>query len=634
MSDFWFDCDPEKGSDDVPGMVFAHVRGLDAQMSLLHALFAENASRYAGKGVFGVGGPKAIGKFTSQGQDYSVTENIVASVVDTAVSLIAANRPRPTFMTDGAEWSKQQHAKKLSKFTLGLYDQLKVYETWVRGFKDAGIQGIGAVKIIAANDKPCVERTHIDRIIVDEQEAMDCEPRQLHQRRYVDKAILKRCYPECAATIDKANTATGQLGSQTRTSNLVEVMESWRLPTEEGADDGRYAVCIEGECLDFARYAKDYFPFVFFHWNQPETGWYGQGIVEPLTGLQIRLNQLNRFIKKCQDTIARPDIYGAFDQRLPDAFFENGVGRFFRTKDGKAPTFYTPQALNAETYNERRYIVERAFALAGVGEMTAQGKKQPGVESGIAIREVNDIQAGRFGIQAEHFEDVHIQTAQRLTWVMKDISEAGRKKVTVAFKAKKFTETINWSEVDPKEDVYRVDVEASSLLSRTPAGRKQDAMDLLQMGAIDKSEFLYLLDDPDLQRIQDFKNVARSYAEYAIEKTNEGIYVAPEPFEDLTLAIKLGQLARQKAKLDGAPEEILELHMRRIAAAQSLLEQASAPDPMAPPAPMAPGMPMDPAMMGGAPMMDPMTGMPGAPPQGMVPGAPLPGPGQPLPPGM
>lgn len=636
MSTFWYECVKDAKADatdsdqrkGVAGEVFSHVRSLDSQMAMHYSLFATNSQYYAGKGVYGVGGPKAIGSFSMGANDYSVTENGIASVVDTATALIAVNRPRTVFMTDGAEWSAQQRAKKLTKWNTGMYDQLKVYPLGVRVFKDACIQGVGLGKVVSANDRPVVERVHVDSVIVDEQEAMDCPPRQMHQRRYVDRAILKAMYPDHAETIEKANAANARMASSTRATNLLEVLESWHLPSEEGATDGAHAVCIEGECLFYEAWEKDYFPFVVYHWNQPEKGWYGQGIVEPLTGLQIQLNHLNKFIRKCQNLIARPDIYGAFDQRMPDAFFENNVGRFFRTKDGKPPTFYTPQALNAETYNERRYVVERMFALAGVGEMTAQGKKQPGLDAGVAIRAVNDIQAGRFGIQAEGFEDWHIELSKRLTWVMKDISEAGRQKLVVAFKAKRFTETIDWASVDPKEDAFRVDVEASSLLSRTPAGRKQDAMDLLQVGAIDKSEFLYLMDDPDLERIQDFKNVARKYAEYAIEKTNEGTYVPPEPFEDLDLAQKLGQLARQMAKLDGAPEEILELHQQRIDAARALADQAKDEATAKAAAAMPPAaMPMDPSM--GAPMgMDPMAQ------GGVVPGAALPGPGSPLPVGM
>lgn len=619
--------------DDVAGAIFAYVASLDSWQRMRQTINAENAKFYWGKDVYGIGGPRAIGSFTSAtGSEYSITENAIASVVDTAVSLIAGNRPKPVFLTEGEGWAKGRQAKKLGQFVLGLYDRLKIYQLATRIFKDCCVFDVAALKVYA-DDKaglPCVERVLSDDIVVDEQESRTTTPRQMHQRRWVDRGVLARLYPEQAAEIWRADASGVRRGTSRAQGNMVEVLESWHLPSEEGADDGLYVVCVQGTCLYREKYEKDYFPFVFLKWNSPLTGFYGQGIVEPLTLLQMDLNEKNKFIRRCQRAIIRPDIYGAFNQRMPDAFFETGVGRFFQTRDGKPPTFYTPQALNAETYNERERIVQRMFAIAGVGEMQAQGKKQSGVESGIAIREVNDIQAGRFGIQAEAYEDFHLEVAQRLVWCMRDLSAESGAKTTVAFRAKHFAQTIKWTDVDPKEDAFHVTIQAASLISRTPAGQRQEAMDLFQMSLIDKAEFRHLVNWPDEQASMDIQDAAFQYAMYAVEKICEGTFVRPEPFEDLVLCVKYTQLSRIKAKLDGAPGDVLEMLQLRIDMAIQLQQDAEAAT--APP----PAAPMGASGMGGPPGMDPLAGMgaggmPGAPPQGMVPGAPLPGAGMPLP---
>ena len=626
-SGFWWQC--KDGDSDLAKAVFAHVASLDTQQSVRAAVNAENAQLRWGKAVYGIGGPRNIGMFVAGNKNVTITENCLASVCQTGKAMIAANRPLPTFLTDGAEWTKQQHAKRLGKFVIGLYDRLKVYAKWTQGVDDSLTFGTGCVKVSAYKGQPNVERRIIDDILVDEQEARDGAPRQLHERRYVDRDVLRHVYPGHDEAIDKANAMYGRVAGGQRQTNLIELVESWHLPSEEGADDGRYAACVDGECLEVSSYAHDYFPHIFYRWETPITGFYGKGLVEDLTYLQMELDALNAFIRKCQRLIARPDIYGDFDQRMPAQFYENGVGRFFRTKGGRPPTFYTPQALNAETYQERERIVKRMFDLAGIGEMSAQGKKQPGVESGVAIRAVNDIQQGRFAIQAEHYEDVHRETAERLVWCMKDIDAKDRKKVVVAFRARKFVETIDWESVDPKEDVFTTSIEAQSIFGRTPAGRLQAVMDMFQMGMLDKAEALHVLDAKDLERAMDINDAAFRYNEAAIEKCLQGEYVGPEPFEDLTMCMKRGQLAYLNAKIQGAAESEegqrgLDTLQLRIDAAQRKLEevaQASAPPPVAPGMGALP-MGMDPAMA---------AGMPGAPPQGMVPGAPMPGPGEPLP---
>ncbi len=619
-NDPWYEAATD--DTDIAQRVFGYLDSLESDQSLIRALNALNARQYAAKDVMGIGGNRGIGSFSINGSSYRVTENIVASVIDTWVALIAATRPLPMFITEGAEWSKQQAAKQYTKFVRGQYKELGVYNTWVKSARDGGVFGTGAVKVAADrwSKRPFVDRVLCDNIVVDEQEAREADPRQMHQRRWVDLGVLKAHYPDKAEELDKGDKAR-QVGVRMGRghTNMVEVVESWHLPSEPKAEDGRYIVSTRDVVLEDERYKKDYFPFVFYRFTEPLTGFYGAGIAEPLTNLQQDLIDLNSFIKAAHRRIIRPDVYVDFDQRMPDKFFETGMGRLFRTRGGKAPTFYTPQALNAETYNERRYIVERAFALMGVSEMSAQAKKQPGITSGVAINAISDLQSGRFGIQSEMFEDVHCQTAQRMTWVMKDLD--GSANVTVAFKAKHFVETIKWSDVDPKEDVYHVDIEASSLMSKTPAGRLQQSMDFFQMGIFDKRQFLQAVDMPDTQRLMDVEAVSYQYAEYAIEKCLSGEFVMPEPFEDLTLCIKLTQLAYLKARLDGAPEDILEILQRRIDMAQQMIQQATPP-----PAPAAPMLPP-----GGPLPPDAGMGMPGGPPQGVVPGMGLPGPGMPLP---
>jgi hypothetical protein len=89
----WWECEADEG-DEMAGLIWSHVAALEPWQRMRQSINAENCRMYWGKHVWGVGGPRSLGTFqASNGQTYSVTENGIASVVDTAVSLIAANRP-------------------------------------------------------------------------------------------------------------------------------------------------------------------------------------------------------------------------------------------------------------------------------------------------------------------------------------------------------------------------------------------------------------------------------------------------------------------------------------------------------------------------------------------------------------
>jgi hypothetical protein len=56
-----------------------------------------------------------------------VTLNIVQSMIDTVVSKITKNRPKPMFITEGGDFSQQRRAKKLSQFIEGQFDASDFY---------------------------------------------------------------------------------------------------------------------------------------------------------------------------------------------------------------------------------------------------------------------------------------------------------------------------------------------------------------------------------------------------------------------------------------------------------------------------------------------------------------------------
>ena len=81
------------------------------------------------------------------------------------VSKITKNKPKPTFLTDGADWELQQKAKKLTKFCEGVFYGAKVYQEATKAFIDACIFGTGAVKFFACDGEIKCERVLIDEIL-------------------------------------------------------------------------------------------------------------------------------------------------------------------------------------------------------------------------------------------------------------------------------------------------------------------------------------------------------------------------------------------------------------------------------------------------------------------------------------
>lgn len=146
----------------------------------------------------------------------------------------------------------------------------------------------------------------------------------------------------------------------------------------------------------------------------------------------------------------------------------------------------------------------------------------------------------------------------------------------------------------------------------------QQVLNLAQIGWFSPEEGKMLLGFPDFEHVQSLSQAAHDLVEEIIHRLREGdpndpkTYIQPEPLFDLHLCVALGQQHYLRAKIDGVPDENLELMLRFVMAAQDMLGLANPP-----PAPSGPpGPPPGPPGIPGGPM---------GPPQGLGPSGP-PGP--------
>lgn len=572
---FWFDLPKEEAY----AAVFALAEEIEEEQSGLRDAWKRYARAYSNRDEMGLDWGLDCSK---ELDTHFVTENVVKSVVDTAASIIAKNRVKVRVLTNGACFSDQRKARRLEKF---VYGEMKYNDAWDLGplvFRDACIFGTGVVKVFAKDDKVTFERRLISDILVDERTAIDGKPRELFERRLVDKDVLIAKFPQFEEEIELAAGRTDWATSDIP-NNQVVVVEGWRL-----GNNGKHIVCIENATLVYEKYDSEDFPFVFFRWDGlPISGFYGLGLARDLHGFQLRINQLNRFIQRCQDLIAVPRVFVDMASKLLKIQFDNEVGAVIPYR-GKPPTFYTPQALNAEIYEYKEQLKRSAFEFAGISQLSAQSLKPAGLESAVALREYNDIETNRFVIQAQRYERFYTDLGEHMIRCARKIYKG--KKHSAKFPNKGVIELIDWSDVDMEDDRFEVDIQPASLLSMSPSARLQAVTELAQVGQLDKAEIRYLLNHPDLEQSNSV-----AYADYVdITRVEEllldGKYEAPEPFQNLDLGLRRIQLTYLKIQSEytDVPEEILDNMRTWVSQAKTIQEQAvqqqGAPSAMADPA--------------------------------------------------
>lgn len=504
---------------------------------------------------------------------HRVTLNIVQSLVDTIASKMSKNKPKPMFLTDGGDWSMRKKAKNLNKFLEGIYYSTEFYTHMQFALKDALINGTGVVKLFTEGSELKAERVFINELKIDDVESYYSKPRQMHQVKFIHKETLKHMFPGNDIIIDQAaETPDPSEMSGTKLLEMVRVVESWKLPSVKGSDDGRHIITINTRTLFDEPYKKSYFPFVVLRWTQKPLGWYGQGVAEQVAGIQLEINKILRTIQVSMHLVSIPKILVEAGSKINTATLNNKIGGIIKYS-GTPPSYQALGHIPPELFRHLDWLYNRAFERVGVSQLAAQSLKPAGLDSGKALREFNNIESERFIEFGQRYEQAFMSASEIMIDLVKDIyAETGSFKVKI--KGKKFLDTIDWSEVDMDEDKYVMQVFPTSALSSTPAARFQEVLEMIQAGFIAKEDAIRLLDFPDLSSVVSLESAAADNIDSMIERiVDDEDYVQPEPFENLQLGILKFTQAYNKYKSEGAPDTVLEMLVMWIDDARSLLKQ-------------------------------------------------------------
>jgi len=479
-------------------------------------------------------------------------------------------------------------AKQLSKYIEGLFDAENVYQLGQQVFRDSLVFGIGIIKVLNNGESVSFERVLPDEIMLDEGEAFYGQPRQIHQRRFIAREVLVGLFPKHAESIRTAQSSFAEEDSAN--PDLIPVLESWHLASSSDAKDGKRVVSISNATLVEAPYEYAHFPFAILRWSESLTGWWGTGLTEELTPLQIEINKLLRNIQAAQDICAVPRVFIEAGSSVNGASLQaNPQGLSVVRYQGTKPDFMTASAMPGEIYSHLDRLVNKAYEITGISQLSAASKKPAGLDSGVAIREYQDIESERFQLVGQRYEKFFLDLAKLAVEESKTLFEANPKlNVLVAIKGR--AEKIVWKDVQLKRDQYLLRCFPTSLLPTTPAGRLQKVQELMQAGFIEKNEAMALLDFPDLERSMSLNTSAYEDTLQTLERiVQDGHYDTPEPYQNLALALKMAQSMYLRARVQEVPEDRLELLRRYIDDCDQLLSKAEppAPAPIAMPAPMA-----------------------------------------------
>lgn len=522
------------------------------------------------------------------------TFNVIQSATDTLVSRITQSRPAPVFLTDNGDYKERNLAKKLNNFILGEFYQTKTYEKAEFILRDALVEGTGCLKVFETPDnKVGLERVLLTELLVDPNESMYGDPRQLYQLKLVDRAILMDAFPKFKSILKVAEAAypdNSQDNSKT-VSDMVMVVEGWRLKSGKNAKDGRHTIATSAGIILDEPFDKESFPFVFLHYSPRLLGFWSQGLAEQLMGTQLEINSLLYTISKAIKLVGVPRVFIDSGSKVVKSHNSNDIGVIIEYR-GTKPIYEVAPCNAMELYQERDKLIQYAYQQCGVSSLQATSQKPQGLDSGEAIRSYDDISTDRFAALSRRYDNLFIDLAYQIINLAKDICERDGAYSTV-YPNKNGTKEIDLPKASLLQDPFVIQCFNMSSLPRDPAGRMQKITEMIQSGMITIKEGRRLLDYPDLEQVEKLANASEERIYQILDEiVDEGKYTPPDPFMDLQLAndtvVQYYNLYSQ-AKLEEDRCQMLRDFFTQV---QAIKQAAMPPAPMGPPiAPTANPMP-------------------------------------------
>lgn len=573
---FWWNIEDES---KVHIYAVEQLRFLDQNQTYMSQKNLRNVRLYGNLDVMGLtpfNYLRSTGMNTNLGFPSRVTYNIVQSCVDTLVAKIAKQKIKPTFLTKGGDYYAQKKAKQLDKFMVGLFHKANLAEAARRTLMDCLILGTGALKIYEEDGEVKFERVFVEQIKCDELEGFTGNPRTMYQYSYIDRKVCAGLYPEHAEAIKKAPSAAPTAGVY-NLQDLILIVESWRLPSNKEKTDGKHCICVDGATLLLEDWTRDSFPFVFIKYTQLPLGFWADGLADQLVGLQVEVNRTLYSIQQAMRLMSAPKVLVDSATKIPAGTLNNETGAIVRYT-GKEPNYIAPTPISPVVMDYLETLYRKAYEISGISQLSATGKKPSGLDSGKALREYSDIESERFISLGQKYEEFHIAVTYQALHVVKDIIARTGSYKSLAFDRKHGIEEIHLDNIGEPDD-YIIQCFPASMLSQTPAGRKQDVVELIQAGLIPQEYALDLLDFPDLEGFQslatsDLKSIQKILDK--IQETEE--YISPEPYLNLKLARKLGHQYYLRSMTEDHPEKVQDLLRMWVDDCQAMIDALAQPE--------------------------------------------------------
>lgn len=399
--------------------------------------------------------------------------NIIASCIDTLTSKIAESKVRPFFNTVNGTFKDIQIVKQAQQFFDILYDMQGVNKTVSESFKDACIFDTGVI--------------YIDDDTFNIRKAL---PWQVF-------------YRPSELTYNKVTRIYYEQKDYPVTLLPEKILSKFKRKELEYVDYGIYydifnhvkCYTANNSIVLTEDYDKDVLPFIFLYYKNPILGNSSISITDMLFTIQQEINVIMSKIKDASQLNPALTFFLPEGSNVKVSQLNNRVGNVITYKpipNGGTPVTSSTQAfIDPQYFHAIEMFVEKAYQMVGISQLSAQSQKPKGLNSGIALSTMEDLESDRFETQLNQVVRCYVDIA-------KTCIKLFDKDSNILPNVENRT-SIKWGDIIKESDNMSIQYSGADSLSKDPSTKLQQLQELARAGVIPSARIAQLMQVPDLE---------------------------------------------------------------------------------------------------------------------------------------
>lgn len=400
----------------------------------------------------------------------SIQENVIASCIETLCSKIASQKVRPFFNTVNGTFKEMQIARQAQIFFDQLYEENNVNRIVTNAFRDACIFDKGIVKI-----------------------SDDGISNRLPWNVYVDPREVS--YKQITHVAEKLPKTPGRLlkikyGIEADYNLDYTVYEYYDV-----MEHIKSVYVLEMNKVVTHKYEPNIIPYLFIYYSDPIKSNTSQSVVDQLYGIQMQIDEILAVMKDSIQMNPGMTLLVPRSSNIKTNMLSNRTGQIIQYdpipgQTASPVTYATNDIISAQFVQLLDKLKNDAYEVVGISQLSATSQKPTGLNSGVALSTMEDIESDRFETQLNNVIRLYVDIAKACLDIFPPDEDILPDDLVRA--------NIKWVDIVEARNNMKIQFSAAQSLSKDPSEKLKQLTALAQAGVIPQSHIATLMELPDL----------------------------------------------------------------------------------------------------------------------------------------